>query len=202
MRDQVTLSAEHFVAEGTDRKCFRHPQEPDLCIKVLHPERRAGRFWREINYFTALQRRGVEFTHVAAFHGLIDTNLGRGAVFDLVRDDDGQVARSLEYYLQQQDQQHHQWISVELEALKQDLWRQWIAVHDLNPSNLLAKRLGFDRYRLVAIDGVGHNHWIPLANYSRRFARRKLARVWNRRYRQWYAPYPALLAQLKSFPRD
>lgn len=200
MSDTVFLSPQDFVAEGTDRKCFRYPGRDDLCIKVLHPERRAGRFWREIRYFARLTRRRVDFSHVAAYHGLVDTSLGRGAVFELVRDDDGQVSKSLDFYLRRDDPEFEAFAAREIENLKQDLYRQWIVFHDLNPTNILVRRLSYDEYRLIVIDGVGHNHFLPLASYSRRFARKKIVRAWNRRYHQWYAAYPSLLRELKPYP--
>ena len=33
------------------------------------------------------------------FYGNEDTNMGSGAVFDLIRDEDGQVSKTLEFYL-------------------------------------------------------------------------------------------------------
>ncbi len=62
------------------------------------------------------------------------------------------------------------------------------------------KRLGFDEYRLVVIDGIGHNHFIPLASYSKAFGRKKLVRVWNRRYQQWYVSFPGIVSELKPYP--
>ena len=202
MSATVSLTPQDFVAEGTDRKCFRHPHDADRCIKVLHPERRAGRFWREIRYFASLNRRHVDFRHVAAFHGLVETNFGRGAVFELVLDDDGRVSKSLEHYLGCNDAQFNSWFAGEMENLKQDLYEQWIVFHDLNPGNILVRRESYDQYRLVVIDGIGHNHFLPLASYSRRFARKKLVRVWNRRYHQWYSAYPAVLRELKPYPLE
>jgi hypothetical protein len=200
MSDTVLLSAQHFVAEGTDRKCFRHPSEANLCIKVLHPERRSGRFWREINYYSSLRRRDADFLHLSKFYGLIDTNLGKGAIFELVLDDDARVSKSLDYYLARNDRGFNAWIIDEMESLKQNFYRQWVVFHDLNPTNILVKRLSFSEFRLVVIDGIGHNHFIPLASYSRILARMKITRVWNRRYRQWYSAYPAVLDGLKPYP--
>ncbi len=200
MSDTVFLSPEDFIAEGTDRKCFRYPGRDECCIKVLHPERRPGRFWREIRYFSSLQRRRVDFTHVAEYFGLVKTNLGRGAIVELVLDDDGQVSKSLEYYLRRNDVEFDAWAVAEIETLKKDLYDQWIVFHDLNPSNILVRRLSYDQYRLVVIDGIGHNHFLPLASYSRRFARKKLTRVWNRRYYQWYSAFPGVQRQLKPYP--
>ena len=200
MSDKVSLSAQHFVAEGTDRKCFIHPENSSLCIKVLHPERRAGRFWREIRYYSGLQRRNADFKHLTRFHGLVDTNLGRGAVFDMVLDDDGRVSKSLDHYLLQDDPNFNDWAVAEVESLKQQMYEEWIVFHDLNPTNILVRRLSFDEYGLVVIDGIGHNHFLPLASYSRLFARKKIVRVWNRRYPQWYSAYPSVLRRLQPYP--
>lgn len=199
MSETVSLSPQDFVAEGTDRKCFRHPHNADRCIKILHPECRTGRFWREIKYYLRLRQREVNFHHLTSFHGLVDTSLGKGAVFDLVLDDDGRVSKSLDYYLGLNDRSFNDWAAKEIEVLKSDLYDQWIVFHDLNPTNILVQRLGFDEYHLVVIDGIGHNHFIPLASYSSKFARKKLVRVWNRRHKQWYVAFPSVLNRLKPY---
>jgi hypothetical protein len=199
MSEKLLLTPQLFVAEGTDRKCYRHPDRNECCVKVLHPEVGPGRFWREVKYFSRLRRRGIDFKHLSAYRGIVDTNLGKGAMFDLVLDDDSRISRSLHHYLGENDLRFNAWVGEEMERLKQDLYTQWIAIHDLNPTNILVKRLGFDEFRMVVIDGVGHNHFVPLASYSPAFARRKLVRAWNRRYRQWYSAFPAVLNQLKPY---
>jgi hypothetical protein len=200
MSEKLQLSPPLFVAEGTDRKCFRHPDDDSRCVKVLHPDTEAVRFWREIRYYSRLQRRCADFRHLTPYRGLIETNLGKAAVFDLVLDDDGRISRSLAYYLAENDRRFNDWIVDEIEQLKQNFYDQWIVFHDLNPTNILVKRLGFDAFRLVVIDGIGHNHFVPLASYSAAFARKKLVRVWNRRYRQWYATFPVVARGLKPYP--
>jgi len=200
MSEKLQLSPQLFVAEGTDRKCFRHPDKSDCCIKVLHPEVGPGRFWREVKYYSRLHRRGVDFKHLSRFHGLVNTNLGKGAIFDLVLDDDARVSRTLHHYLDQGDPRFNAWAIDEIERLKQDMYDQWIAFHDLNPTNIMVQRLGFDEFRMVVIDGIGHNHFIPLASYIPAQARKKLVGVWNRRYRQWYSAFPVILNNLKPYP--
>ncbi len=199
MSDTVSPTPQDFIAEGTERKCFRHPRNPDRCFKVLHPERRLGRFWREVRYYTRLRHRAVDFHHLTVFHGLLDTSLGKGAVFDLVLDDDGRVSKSLDTYLASNDRAFNDWAVTEIERLKHYLYDHWIVFHNLNPANILVKRLGFDEFRLVVVDGIGHNHFIPLASYNRLYARNKIVRVWNRRYRQWYAAYPAVVSRLTPY---
>ena len=200
MSEPVYLSPQLFVAEGSDRKCYRHPTAADRCIKLLHPEIRPARFRSELRYYRRLERRGVDFSHLTRYRGMIGTSLGNGAVFDMVLDDDDRISRHLVDYLAQQDPDVNRWIIAEIERLQQNLYQQWIVCHDLNPRNILVKRLSYDEYRLVVINGIGDDDFIPLASYSPACARRKLVNVWNRDYRDWYASFPAVQRALKPFP--
>jgi len=200
MGDRIILSTEIFVGAGSDRECYRHPFEPEFCVKIPHPERHPRRFRREIRFYRRLAFRGIDTLRLTRYHGTIDTNLGRGDLFDLILDFDGRIARSLEFYLDLGDAAFDAWAAEDLNDLTREFYRDWIVFHDLNPGNLLVWHLDEKRKCLVAIDGIGHNHLLPLASYSPGFARRKIARVWNRRHRQWYARYPAVLAGLEYLP--
>jgi len=200
MSETLNLSPKLLVAEGAARQCFRHPSANDCCVKVLHPEMRSSRVLRELRYYSGLQRRDVDFTHLTRCLGLIDTNLGEGVMFDLVRDDDGRVSKSLDYYLAQNDRRINDWVVDEIERLRQDLYEQWIVFYDLNPNNILVQRVSYKEYRLVVIDGVGDGHIIPLANYSPAYARRKLVQLWNRCYHQWYGAFPTVVRALRPYP--
>ena len=200
MSEMLSLPPQLFVAEGTDRKCYRHPPDEQLCIKVLHPDTRPRRCWRELRYYRRLQHRGVDFRHLTPYRGLVDTNLGPGAVFDLVLDDDARISRSLHHYLLNNDPDFNAWMVEEMERLQQSFYDQWIVFHDLNPTNILVKRLGYDEYRLVVINGIGQNYFLPLASYSATLARKKLVRVWNRCYQQWYSAFPLIARALKPYP--
>jgi len=200
MSEKLSLPPQLFMAEGTNRKCFRHPTDNRRCIKVLHPGTRPGIFWRELRYYRTLQRRGVGFSHLTPYRGMVETSLGRGAIFDLVLDDDARISRSLHHYLAQNDREFNAWLVEKIECLKQELYDQWVVFHDLNPTNILVKRLGYDEYRLVVIDGIGHHHLVPLASYSARLARKKLVRAWNRSYQQWYSAFPPISRALKPYP--
>jgi hypothetical protein len=117
----------------------------------------------------------------------------------MVLDDDQRVSRSLDHYLSMNDKRFNAWVTREIESLKQCLYDLWIACYDLNPANILVKRLGFDEFRLVVIDGIGHNQLIPVASYSSALARKKLISAWNLGYQQWYAAYPSVLRRLKPY---
>lgn len=197
MPDRITLSADDFIGAGTDRECYRHPSRPAYCIKILRPDRHLRRFHREIRYYRRLASRRIYWERITRYHGMVDTSHGKGAVFDLVLDYDNGVSKSLESYLDRVDPAFDDWAMRDLNALVREFYERWVVFHDLNPGNLLVQRLDAGRRRLVVIDGIGHNHFLSIANYIPAFARRKLVRVWNRRYKQWYAPYPAVVAGLE-----
>jgi hypothetical protein len=87
-----------LIGKGLHRECFEHPADPDKCIKIVvagdSDENR-----REARYYTMLGRRGIRWDMLTPFHGIVATNKGEGAVFDLVRDDSGAVSQTLQYYL-------------------------------------------------------------------------------------------------------
>ncbi|MDH3633721.1 MAG: YrbL family protein [Gammaproteobacteria bacterium] len=197
--DTISLPASLLVADGFYFKCFQHPTAAHYCIKVMLPQHHPARFRRCVRYFKALHRRGIYLDHIAAFHGLINTSLGKGAIFEMVLDDDGRVSKSLDHYLALNDKRFNAWVIREIESLKQSLHNYWIASYDLNPTNVLVKRLGFDEFRLVVVGGIGDNQLFPLASYSRIYARKKLASAWNPGYQQWYAEYPSVLRRLKPY---
>lgn len=33
----LKVKDEHYIAEGLARKCYKHPNNQDLCIKIGHP---------------------------------------------------------------------------------------------------------------------------------------------------------------------
>ncbi len=86
------------VAIGEHRKIFEHPEDRNLCIKVI---------WlggleetqREEKHYRLLEKRNISWKLLPRFYGFVETNLGQGAIFDLIRDYDGGLSRSLGYYL-------------------------------------------------------------------------------------------------------
>ena len=81
-----------LIGRGLHRECYQHPEYGNLCVKVVvagnSDENR-----RESRYYRQLEARGISWDMLARFHGLVDTSRGEGAVFDLVRDFDGEVSR-------------------------------------------------------------------------------------------------------------
>ncbi|MDF1832404.1 MAG: YrbL family protein [Porticoccaceae bacterium] len=173
----ILLNASDFVGKGLHRECYIHPNDEQLCIKIVV----AGDLSeskREQSYYKLLQKRGINWNILPRFHGVIETNMGAGAVFDLVRDFDGKVSRTLEYYLscEQLDNAENSGISQAIRMFKQELYRQSIITMTLSPKNIMYKKAGPYEGRLILIDNIGNSDFIPICSYIDCLAKKKIRR--------------------------
>lgn len=68
----------------------------------------------------------------------------------------------------------------DLVHLRKYLIEEGIIVRDLQAGNFAYKRLNGQNGKLMIIDGVGNNEFIPFCNFSPYLARKKIIRKWNR----------------------
>jgi hypothetical protein len=173
----LLLNASDFVGKGLHRECYIHPNDEQRCIKVVV----AGDLSeskREQSYYRLLQKRGVSWDILPLFHGVIETNKGAGAVFDLIRDYDGEISKTLEYYLssEQLDNAENPGISQAISVFKQELYRQSIITMTLSPKNIMYKKTGINEGRLIIIDNIGNSDFIPICSYIDSLAKKKITR--------------------------
>lgn len=169
-----------LVARGLDRECYVHPENPDHCVKVTV----SGDFSQatgERKYYERLLRRNVSWRMISRFHGVVSTNLGEGLVFDLIRDYDGSISKSLGWFLSKSSRTPAtEQLVAYLSSLKIYLLAERIIVRDLKEDNILVQRLNATETKWVIIDGLGNNEFIPVSELSARLARRKIMRQWRR----------------------
>ena len=97
----VYLSSDDIVAKGLARTCYQHPDKEGVCIKIDHYEHRKGHrdTQREVAYYRRIMffRRTQVFDSIPEYYGLVQTNLGVGAAFELIKDEaTGQLSRPLD----------------------------------------------------------------------------------------------------------
>jgi len=187
-----TLDPAALIGKGLHRECFVHPLDPSLCIKIVvagnSDENR-----REAKYYGMLSRRGISWDMLARCHGMVDTNLGCGAVFDLIRDVNGEISLPLSHYLgsSQEGGPSREQLASALAQLRDYLLENRIVTMTLKPRNILYQRLGEgEGGKLVIVDNVGNSDFLPLTNYSGFLARHKILRKW-RRFEHLIASQPA-----------
>lgn len=123
-------------------------------------------------------------------------------MFDLIRDVDGTVSRTLEHYLADDSlaETHFNALIFERNPLQNYLLRYNIITMSLKPKNIVFQQRGDAQWRCVIIDNIGNSDWIPLTTYVPYFGRRKIQRKWcdfKRRLRRMYPLNDAVLRMLR-----
>jgi hypothetical protein len=116
------------------------------------------------------------------FYGVEPTSMGPGAVFDLIRDANGEVGKTFEHYFESVEltEQNLQGLLGSLQALKTYLFRQNIITMSIKPKNIIYQRHDVQTGTAVIIDNIGNSDVIPFASYCRYFGKIKMTRKWNK----------------------
>lgn len=177
----IQLSKENYIAEGLERKCYYHPTEVNLCVKIGKAGVDPKRLDLEIDYFNKINKRDSKkysYPFYSDFYGKETTNYGIGYIYDIVRDEkSNNLSLTLRDYLEMPDSPiKDEVIVTALECLKTQMIKHKVFVGDLRARNLCCKILKDNSIQLIVIDGIGHRDFFPFADYFRYFAKRKVER--------------------------
>lgn len=192
----LRLSDLQPFAVGGRRLCFVHPHDPSKCVKVLRQDdRRAVRLKsKQRSIFASIRREydnnahekaileklarqiGPQVSeHLPVSYGMAETDLGPGLVLDLIRDHDGQIARSLRELISR---------GLPLDAFRsafEDMGAFFIdhvvLTRALLDHNLVAQDRGGGVWHMYMIDGFGDTAWLPLTRWIRPLGRAKIRRL-------------------------
>lgn len=185
------LHSSLLIGKGLHRECYIHPENSNLCIKIVV----AGcdsETLREQAYYEFLEKRNVSWKMLPKFYGNVETNLGFGAVFDLIRDYDGEVSKTLEDYLSSAEETkfHFCGLSKAIPSLKCFLIQEKVITMTLKAKNIVYKRINDTEGILVIVDNIGNSDFIPICNYVNFFAKKKILRKWQHFELTLLATYP------------
>lgn len=205
----VTLNLNNCkpFAQGYNRYCFQHPNNPDRCVKVIRPENIKARYRRQspvkrvlgtarlndnvqelkahtqpaIRQLLRVSKESIVWSHLPRFYGSVETTLGTANESEIIRCADGSVAPTLESLIRGKK------VTPELqEAISR--FEAWLADTRILTRNLLPHNLVVtDRSgqsELFLVDGLGAPT-IPQAlagvpGWSDRYITRKIARFHTR----------------------
>lgn len=167
------------LGEGSTRIVYRHPSDPALLIKVMHPhvlerhrsaqawhqrlsrERPAKVFLREVREQLILGARGEEVGRfLQRVVGFCDTDLGMGMIVEAILGPDGRFAPSLKAIVEEGrfDAAAERDLSRFCTAIRESA----IVVNGLNAPNILYAADAAGGRRFVLIDGHGDRAFIPV----------------------------------------
>ncbi|PHO16786.1 hypothetical protein CPU12_13860, partial [Malaciobacter molluscorum LMG 25693] len=81
----ILLNNIEAIGKGTNRLCFIHPQDENKCIKITYSNDFSESL-KEIKYYKFLQKKNISWKFLVKYYGSVETSLGKGEIFDLVRD--------------------------------------------------------------------------------------------------------------------
>lgn len=178
----IILKDEDFVGKGNERACYIHPEDKNKAIKITYENnnrKESKQTKLEVNYYKELEkRRMTNFKHLPKYFGEVKTDKGAGFVVELVRDYNGEVSKTFEFYLKQNGVFKYQ---KELETYKQYFLDNYIIFnYGMMPKNILLRKNSETDFDLVLIDGLGDVTYFTFPNKIPYFARRRINRRWDK----------------------
>ncbi len=177
----LQLSSLKPFAQGGNRLCFVHPDDPVRCIKVRRPDftledrRRKKGFPKNLRPLSSFDdnleeyrvMRGLKkrfgdsvFDHVSHCYGFEQTDMGQGLVSELIRDADGRISQTLKKYIW--DHGKNDPVQMAIKALSEFWLSECVPSRDLLLHNIVVQLIDTEIKRLVVIDGLGSAGLIPL----------------------------------------
>lgn len=152
---KISLQGQDPFARGSNRLCYIHPDDPDMCVKVVADttnDRCHAEQILDLEDFAALQLRGENavFDRIPTIEYLVETELGVGIVMQLYRDADGQISRNLVEVIRERGMSRD--LVNAIIALKAWLKEHRIRTRDVDARNIVAIDLGGGQWKLVIIE--------------------------------------------------
>ena len=179
-KEIIQLDDSLLYGQGSHKKCFLHPHNKNLCIKIAYNEGGQKDLIREINYIDVLKRRHKDYSILPKYFGKVNTNLGTGYVFEIIRDYNNGRTQTLEDFITDLNlfSQNYSLIVRLLKELKEKLYKNEIITMVLFPENILFQKTDENTYRVRIVNDMGSAVLVPLEYYFTHFAHTKIKRRW------------------------
>jgi len=171
----------YYMDKALTKNVFLHPHNKNLCIKIAYNEGGQKDLIREINYIDVLKRRHKDYSILPKYFGKVNTNLGTGYVFEIIRDYNNGRTQTLEDFITDLNlfSQNYSLIVRLLKELKEKLYKNEIITMVLFPENILFQKTDENTYRVRIVNDMGSAVLIPLEYHFKYFAHTKILRRWK-----------------------
>ncbi len=171
-----------IIGKGAHRIVYTHPLDQNKCIKISSME---GDRTQDLEaaYYKTLESIGISWKHISRFYGEIETNIGKGYVYELVRDFDQAISLELSNYLSIVPTTYIKLETIleSLTELRNFLVNNKVIVRNLRPYNMVFKRITSSDGHIVIIDNVGHhNNNFHLSDHVSYLARKDIQKKWKK----------------------
>ena len=176
-KKKLTLTEKNILGKGTNKIVYYHPADKNKCIKFSLDKADETDIQYELKFRKICKKRVERSTLLTKYYGTVETNLGTGHVFELVRDFDGQLSETfLNLFLREKNSPK---VFAALAMLKKKLFEELIITYKIFPDNFLVQRISEQEFRIRIIDGIGMHVFFPIPYYSKTIARRRQQEIWK-----------------------
>ncbi len=178
---KMYLDENSYFAKGTHKKCYLHPENNKLCIKIAYNKDGIIDINREIKYQNILNNKGRPGC-MPNYYGKIETNLGTGYVFDYITEKDGSTCATLDTFIDDLNLFNKNMSAIinSLKCFQEEYFNFQIISMDIYPGNFLFQRKGDNEYKVFFINDLGDSSFFHLSYYFEFLRKRKCTRIWNR----------------------
>ncbi len=164
-----------------ERKCYVHPNDPGLVVKVpLQPEvKECQANEDELKGYQLLKGDNLHLDFISHCYGFINTDLGKGLLCDCIRDENEEVSKTVWDIVIYQEECDIKYVLATIEKFCSFLTTNHVWIFDLNLKNIVLQQKIDGSYHPHIIDLKGRSantEFIPISRYIPYFALRKLKR--------------------------
>lgn len=139
----INLTEDLFVGRGRHRECYRYPGDSMRCVKVAYNHGGTVDLVRETKYRRILQWHHVDASILPKYYGTVETNKGKGYVYELIRDYDGNVSKSLADFLKDEKlmREHFDMLVEQMKIFHKLIYTNSIITMTIAPENIIVQQL-------------------------------------------------------------
>lgn len=187
----MKLTNNDLLAEGGRRFVYINPEDKTKLIKIVkqegidkklkklkfykrfRPKKVIDENTEDYNAYKIYNKKSENiFNFIPKLYGYIDTNLGKGLITEYICNYDGTCSISLKDYIKINGVDKEIWKS--LKVLYKELLDSCLITRELKDFNIVIQIKSDGSKKLYIIDGFGNQEFIPISNYIKFIARRKI----------------------------
>ncbi|PRM91309.1 hypothetical protein CJ672_09860 [Arcobacter cryaerophilus gv. occultus] len=152
--EEIILKKDDFFASGGERDCYIYPNDNTKLIKIEQNNKTRNQNELEFLYYDFLEKNKKPQTHIAKCFGFVNTNLGKGLVFEKIVNFNKTASLSFSKVIENNLLSEKTEIEL-INELKNYIFSNKILFIDVGFFNILCQEYEKNKFRLIIIDGLG-----------------------------------------------
>ncbi|MCT7539499.1 PhoP regulatory network YrbL family protein [Aliarcobacter cryaerophilus] len=181
MNEKIVLTDDLFITKGTGRKIYSHPFDNSKIVKISTEKK----IYRDQNiieniYYNYLHKHNIDINNIVKCYGYVNTNLGKGLVFDKVCDYTGEISKTYSKAITNKNIAKETLLKL-FNDFEENILKNHILFMDTSFGNIMCCEYEKEKYKLIVIDGLGGTNILRfiLMLYSDRYRTRRINKAKN-----------------------